>query len=401
MRIVIALLCFLILTTSPVLAVEHLTSENFKETVSKVKPKKDYYIGGESIEVDYTIEPASSEDQKKLDERYYTIHSELKDAEVEAKVTLVVGATINHPTPDDETGPGYLQMKIGDTVEGIYQIKVKVKGVVPSIDERYREIKALYFEITDADEDVLQPIALKVYNLDKFNEDINKLKEKISELSARIVELKNEGYDVSNILSKFNKLKANLTIAEEYFSSKDYGRCDSKLDDVENQIEFVNESINELKANIVYDSVKKIMDNTLNKLEDIDVYLSQIINKVSAETYANLKVEYRDLKEEYNDLSTKIDDIKENYLDKGKYLVAHAKFKEIEKDVTKLNNRTTMLFEDVKKILEKKEEKKEFDIVALLKSNWVYFLGAVVALLVTIAVIYGFRRRGRKWDELR
>jgi len=391
----------LLLTTPVSLAVEHLTSEDFKETLPTMNPKKDYYREGEKVEIEYLIEPASEGDAKKLDERYYSFMSELDGSEIKAIVTLVSGAAINHPKPGDVVEDGLLEIKIEDTVDGIYQIKVSVSGTIPEIDGRYEEVKALYFDITDADDDALPPVVLKVYDLNEFNEDIQALKDEINKLSSVVASLEDEGYDVTDVSSLLSKAQTNLTLAEEYLKSDDYKNSDSKLDAVETQIEEINTSINQMKADAIYNSLKSTLEDISSTLEDIDLYLGQVASKVNIETYTTLKADYNDLQDEYNDLNTKIGNIKSNYLDQGKYATAYSKLKEYEDDVINLNNQTASLLENVKAVLFGKPSEGGFDILGILKEYALYIGVAVLGIAVVAVAIMAFRRRGGRWDELR
>lgn len=403
MRIAVIFLgvVLLLLSTPVAIAVEHLTANDFKEPKPDIYPYKSYYRENEKVEIEYLIEPSDGAAMKKLDERCYTFKSELDNSEIKCSVTLAAGGTSFHPGPDDVVEAGLLEIKIGDTVEGIYQMKVTVSGTVPEIEGRYHEVKALYIEITDADENTLQPVILRVYNLDKFNSDLEKVKSEIEDLKSSVANLEEEGYDVTDALTKIDKIEKNISIAEEYLKTGDYKNCNEKLTVVETQIEDVKDNLDKMKVEVLYSTLKEKLDDVSSTLEDIDIYLAQVATKVSIETYTTFKSEYRDINEKYKDLSEKVNNIKSNYIDKGKYGYGYQKLQEYRDEVNNLSSRADKLFSDVKSALSGTGEQ-GWDFGKFLKEYANLIVAGMLGVIVVLAIVLILtKRRGGKWDELR
>lgn len=401
--IVLGVVFVLLLSVMPVaMAVEHLTANDFKEPKPVVNPYKSYYREKEKIEIEYLIEPSDETAMKKLDERYYTFKSELESSEIKCSVTLAAGGTSIHPGPDDVVEAGLLEIKIEDTVEGIYQMKVTVTGTIPEIDGRYKEIKGLYIEITDADENALPPVILKVYNLDKFNSDLEKVKSEVEDLKSSVASLEQEGYDVTDALNKIDKIEANISVAEEYLKTGDYKDCDEKLTAIETGIQNVKDSLDKMKVEVLYSTLRETLDEVSSTLEDVDIYLAQVATKVSLETYTTFKSEYRDLQKEYEDLSEKINNIKLNYIDKGKYEYGYQKLQEYRNEINNLSSKADQLFSDVKSALFGTGEQQGWNFGEFLKQHVGLILAIMLGVIVVLAIVLVLtKRRGGKWDELR
>jgi len=176
-RVLISTVVVLLVFTSPVFAVEHLTAEDFKEPSPSVKINGKFSLDlyasiGSKISITYTIEPKNEMSTKKLDNRYYKFISDLKDVKIRVIVYYKNDGQIYHPLPDDEVGDNFLKIDTPETKYGIEKIDVNINGYVPNICERYKEVKALYIDVSDADENVLKPVIVKVYNTTAFNRDI-------------------------------------------------------------------------------------------------------------------------------------------------------------------------------------------------------------------------------------
>jgi archaellum component FlaC len=326
----------------------------------------------------------------------------LESSEIKCSVTLAAGGTSIHPGPDDVVEAGLLEIKIEDTVEGIYQMKVTVTGTIPEIDGRYKEIKGLYIEITDADENALPPVILKVYNLDKFNSDLEKVKSEVEDLKSSVASLEQEGYDVTDALNKIDKIEANISVAEEYLKTGDYKDCDEKLTAIETGIQNVKDSLDKMKVEVLYSTLRETLDEVSSTLEDVDIYLAQVATKVSLETYTTFKSEYRDLQKEYEDLSEKINNIKLNYIDKGKYEYGYQKLQEYRNEINNLSSKADQLFSDVKSALFGTGEQQGWNFGEFLKQHVGLILAIMLGVIVVLAIVLVLtKRRGGKWDELR
>ena len=392
-KILLILALMTLLSIQVAYAVEHLTKNDFKEPSPSVKiankyVSKFYAKPKDKVEIQYIIEPKDEDCAKKLDNRYYKFLSDLENPEIRVVVYYRNDGIVHHPIPDmDELGDNYLKIKLVDTKYGVEKIRVNVTGYAPEITERFREIKALYFDISDADADVLANVTIKVFNLTRFKEDMNHIESELNKLEQSILTLK---ADYDTYLLKLRDLKNYLSIAYEYLNLEEYEKCNEKLLTIEENLEVIKNYVNRFKANTMYTEFSSKLDNISVKFDEIDLYLSKIRDVVNYSIYMMLMREYKDLKSIYNALRNDLT-ITKAYINIEDY---NSAIKILENDKMKLNNleiRCNKLYDQI--MIYTKESKKSF------KLNWLTVVVIALIIIAAIAVIRFKRRRG-KWDEL-
>ncbi len=390
-RVLISTVVVLLVFTSPVFAVEHLTAEDFKEPSPSVKINGKFSLDlyasiGSKISITYTIEPKNEMSTKKLDNRYYKFISDLKDVKIRVIVYYKNDGQIYHPLPDDEVGDNFLKIDTPETKYGIEKIDVNISGYIPNICERYKEVKALYIDVSDADENVLKPVIVKVYNTTAFNRDIKSYELKLSSLNSDISFLKARGYNVSNLLDSINSLKNDLEIAKDYLSSRDYKKSDQKLSGIESRIDDLIKTMAKMKANAYYVWISSELDNVSSILHEIDVQLAKITNKSE---YNKLNSEYEYLKTIYNSVKHNVT-IAKGYIELENYEKAISILKDQEKYLNDLKVKSNNLLNYLST-----KNKSEFSIST---DVFKIILPILIAIVVVILVLK--RRRRGKWDEL-
>ncbi|MCD6493679.1 MAG: hypothetical protein J7K36_07790, partial [Archaeoglobaceae archaeon] len=175
MRFVVLFIALLLLIT-PCHAATHLTANDFADPHPVIHPKKDYYNEGDEISLNYTIAPKIEDYAVKLDGRYYDLHTSLVNPKFEVVVAYKKGGVL------------YLNEKhieVDEWENGLHHIKVKLKGEIPAIESRLDEIPILWINVSDASNDALPSVKVKVINPKLFLESINSLKSKLKDLELK------------------------------------------------------------------------------------------------------------------------------------------------------------------------------------------------------------------------
>jgi|Deesub1362B_J571_1020462.scaffolds.fasta_scaffold00051_15 tetratricopeptide (TPR) repeat protein len=341
----IILFVTLILSTGVVYAAEHLNTSDFGEpNVQGVG--KSYYKPGERLEFLYYVVPAEDDLKVKLDNRYYYVHSSLDSVTLRATVFLATGASIQHQylngrcqNPEDtcEVLDGTVKMsfKIGDTGSsgGVDEIEVEVKGTVPSVEKRLETVKALYIEVSDADEDVLPAVEIKVLNLDQFTKDIEDIKIRYNNLHDRSNELEDEGAVTVKADDYLEKANQNITLADNYYKEGDYVKADEKLNNAEKMLDSAEVELKKAEAEFVYEQA----GDELDKLSVLLVEFELTIREARDAGLAVSSYEFQliNLKSKYTNLVEK-NDKTQDYLENNKFDDAIKRSKDVTEEVQKL-----------------------------------------------------------------
>jgi len=406
-RCLLVLILLIALATLPALAAEKLTKEYFADPHPELNPSRDYYKPGERLELTYTIKPSTEGRATALDDRYYDIYTTLKNSEIVADVTLTTGAGGTHPRPGDTyeivDGKRLLSIKIDDTGDiGIYEIKIEVDGVIPDIDERYKEESIFWVNVSDAEDDVLPPVIVKIYNLNKFSDDINSLQSNLSTLSSKIDELKEMGADVSELEDLHDSASNSLSVAEEYYQDGDYANADKKLKGVEEYIEQISNGLVKVRAEYYYDEAENTLDEVAGIVDQIDIYIEDIlISTKASRDISSYRTELRLIKKELDREFDKLSRA-EDYLTEEKYTEAEEKAKEVLNEANDLKERAQILLDDVKAVLSTSTpESTQTPVVATAMDPLLIVGISVVVALVSVVATMAFMRRRKKWDELK
>ncbi len=244
----------------------------------------------------------------------------------------------------------------------------------------------MYIDVSDADENVLKPVIVKVYNTTAFNRDIESYELKLNSLNSDISFLKARGYNVSNLLDSVNSLKNDLEIAKDYLSSRDYKKSDQKLSGIESRIDDLIKTMTKMKANAYYVWISSELDNVSSILHEIDVQLAKITNKSE---YNKLNSEYEYLKTIYNSVKHNVTSAK-GYIELENYEKAISILKDQEKYLNDLKVKSNNLLNYLST-----KNKSEFSIST---DVFKIILPILIAIVVVILVLK--RRRRGKWDEL-
>ena len=130
----VLLILFVTICVKPSFGAETVTKDNFAEPIIKINDKT--YIPnetvvafnlGDKIKIYYKIEPKTDDDAKKIDDRYYYIHTSLENADISVDLRYKNGAA----TLDIEDFS--LQVPDADSLDGVASIEIELTGYVPPI----------------------------------------------------------------------------------------------------------------------------------------------------------------------------------------------------------------------------------------------------------------------------
>ena len=386
-------------------AFETLTKDNFAEPI--IEPKlKDYYMPGESISFNFTIQPKTEDDAKLIggtsgSPRLYEFNTSLDSPTIEVIVSYTSGGGIIRKVNDN-----YLAADVYGPEGGVSKIEVKVSGVVPSISTRVSEIVALNIDIQDAEDGVIEPVKIKVVNENAFSKDISDLEQKYEDLTGKVDALEEKGASVSDLRAKLKDTKEKIDEGRGYFESKKYLDADKSLSEAEDMLNEAEMLIEEREVSFLIDEAKDELNEMFTKMAELEV----VINDLKSKGKPTLEYETKlaTYKQYYSDLNTKIEDAKD-YLKEGLYDEAKSKAEEVVNEADQYISEMESLITSLQpKTPTQTPGMKFFDgFMEWLNENRDKILiygGGLIGLLIVVFVIYkGVKRymKRRKWDELK
>ncbi len=424
-RLAIALIVLFVLI-HPVLAIEKLNTSDFKEPDVTLKINGEDYKPilsggkfvvdkvcekGDQIVASYTVEPVDSSAAKIVGGRTYTIRTELALPSSEPAIRgsvyyLPSGGGISFSSP---VGQSFIDVKVVqyDEASNAYaldQIKVNVTGTTPPPSSRLQEVKVVWFDVQDADENCLPPVVLFVVDYAKFQSDMNSVKERYSNLSA-VLDKYIGKVDTSTLSSYLDSASKNESLAETYYSDKDYVKADERLKFASEWLEKADTEAKKVKAEYACDQADKKLREIGGILDKIDLYLAQIeSNKlVNTTTLLNYKASFKSMQDESSSLTEELTTANA-YLTNGKYSEAEIKANNILNNAEELKNSANGLLDQLKKVISPEATPKTTSQPFKMPNIDFRLTGLVIGGVIALAAVtIGIRRymRRRKWDELK
>ena len=246
-----------------------LDSSYFFVSISGVN--KDYYLGGEYIKVYYKIRPAYRDLAQYVDDRFYTVYTNLQDSSIIGAVIYMTGFTRQVPFSGEDycgnyDGGKYVQINVVGTLEGLAGIDLQISGKIPHVNERLKKVTLIWFDVADSKKDTISPVSVYVVNSSKFELDIENLNEILSSCKSKIKYYANYGLDVSYVEELANSVAEKISEAIDYYSDGEYASADNSLRMAEsllNELMYNFESLESEKLN-------KLANQTSEKEEQID-----------------------------------------------------------------------------------------------------------------------------------
>ncbi|WP_290596639.1 MULTISPECIES: hypothetical protein [unclassified Archaeoglobus] len=397
MRKILLILAFILLI-QPVIALEHLTADNFDQPETSVNPEKNYYFPGDNIQATYIITPKTDDDMEliggeKDNPRTYTFKTSLENAQwTEVTINYYLGSW-SEDVKGNEAKIDVKYFYLDEERKGVRSIEVNISGIIPQVDERIKNVIIVNVTVEDCDDDALSPLTVKVVNVERFLEDIQKLRSDADNLK---LDLENAGVTYNE--SDFDEVYSLLDSAEKLVDKGSYVEADDKITQAENKLEDISSKADKLKAETARDYVDSVLDEAYLNLSVTEVSLNKVAESENytlfVESYAELKSTYDELKKEFDDAIQMIEE--------GKYIQAYEK-------LTELKPKADTLLKDVNDLLSRIEGEPKgeggfsipFNLQFTLPFSLLYLVAIVGAAAVAIAVAIVLRRRRGKWDELR
>ncbi len=398
------------------LAAEQISSDNFSEPI--IEPKlKDFYLPGETLSFNLTIQPKTDDDAKKIDGRYYEFSTSLESAEITVKVVYGGTGAIRY-----FTGKDYVKADVKDWEDGVVEIKVEVSGRVPNVEGRLSEIYALYVDIQDAEENAVPPVKIKVVNVQAFESYISELKSKLSSLKDKADELEAKGVYVVLAKEKLKTAEDSLKDGENYFSSKEYILANESLSKAESYIVEAEKSLRKAELEYKKSKLEEELGDLLYLMDEADV----IVTKLKSEGISTLNYEIKleDFKRTYAELNQKLATAGD-YIDKELFDDAEKLLNEVEKTLDEKIDEINGMIAEMQGLIketptptqtptpEKKESafkpitdavNKLSEFLSENRDRILLYSGIAVAVVVVAFASYkglkGYMRR-RRFDELK
>lgn len=422
----IALLLLLALAIHPVMGLEELNTSDFKEpdvTVSingvKEKPySKDGRLlldkvleKGDSIKVNYPVQPINEESAKKAVDRTYTVKTDLKNGLIEASLYYRKGGG---QTFESTPGKDYMDIKVSDWEDGLREINCTIQGTTPAPSKRLQEVKAIYFDIQEAEDKCLPPVVLLVVDYSEFQSDIHAMNKRYNNLTSTLDKYsgKTDTGDLSDYLDRAHQ---NLSVAKSFYNDGEYKKADSKLDNTKEWLDTADREADKVQAEYAHQKAKEGLDEIASTLDEIELYLEEVKKKdvLNTSTLLDYKSEFKRMKEKVSSLSEELASA-ESYIDNGNYANAKSKAQNVLNSTEKINSSANSLLEELKSIISVGEgqtpqttatpgQTKEAPAFTMPSINfkWVAIVIGVGAVLFGAGI--GVRKyiRRRKWDELK
>ncbi len=390
----IAVAVLLIIACSLVsLAAEQIGKDDFTSNFPTIEPKKDYYSPGDKITVTYVIAPKnidSEVNRKKLDGRQYLISTELDQAEWNVKVIYYkdIIATLGPPIKSKEAN---IYVKEWD--DGLQEIEINLTGVIPQISGWYEEVTLLSFQISDADEDSLEPVTVKVVDSSKFEAELSDIENEYNEL---YYQLENATFDVSDILDLLKDVKKDLEYADKYYSEGEFEEAEDSLDSAKENLDNAKDEFFKASLNHRFEELNKEKKDISAELTLLKYEIDELEKK--GLNVAFLKANVSEIEDNLETLEETLSKVSvqlesENYASAEKNIeIAEERLNDIKIGLDKLKSEVYNL---------KAEQKGLLDVLLQYLEHYLLYIAGVLVVIIGVVLVVKLRGRRGKWDELR
>ncbi|AKG91750.1 hypothetical protein GAH_00922 [Geoglobus ahangari] len=413
-------LLILVITLLTLIGISHaaqtVTKDNYAEPV--IEPKlKDYYLPGESLSVNMTIEPKTSDDAEIIDGRVYEFNTSLDDPSMLVTVEYAGFGGGGIVTP----GKDYVKVDVKDWEGGLSRIVVEVSGKVPEVSQRIARIVVIGVDIQDAEGDAISPVVINVVNTALFSEYISSLEKRYDNLSAKATELESKGVAVADIIVKLNSAKTRIDDGKTYFNEGKYGEANTSLAQAEEYLNEAENLIRKTEVELLIETAKDKLDIMFNKMTELELLIQKLKSK--DKSTLNYEVKLEEFKQSYSEIAKKISQA-EDYLNNGLYDDAENTVNDAIKQIDERTSEINSLIDEVAPQVEETPTPQETEtpqgpgigervseffsgIASWLSENrdriLLYGGGVVVLALLGFVGYRGVKAymRRRKWDELK
>ncbi len=372
-------------------AAEQIGKDDFASNFPTVEPKKDYYSQGDKVTVTYLIQPKTEDEEarKKLDNRHYIISTELNQPEWKISVVYYDGGIESFSVRDEKE----VDVHVKDWEEGLKQISINLTGVIPQISDWYEEVTLLSFQISDADENSIEPVTVKVVDSSKFEAELSDIESEYNELYYQV---ENATFDISDILDLLKHVKEDLEYAEKYYSEGKFEEAEDSLNSAKENLEnarneFLKASLNHRFEEL--DKEKKDISAELTLLKyEIDELEKKGLNVVF------LKANVSGIEDDLETLDKTLSKVS-IYLESENYASAEKNIEIAEEKLNDIKNELDKLKSEVYNL--KSEQKGLLDALLQYSEQYLLYITGVLVVVIVAVLVVKFRGRRGKWDELR
>ncbi|MFO7966142.1 MAG: hypothetical protein R6U44_00890 [Archaeoglobaceae archaeon] len=426
---VIAILLLLII--HPVFGLEEINNSDFKEPdvslsingveekpylkdneflVDKVMEKDD------SIKIIYPVQPINEESSEDAVDRTYTVKTDLKNGLIKSSLYYRKGGG---QTIESTPGKDYLDVKVGNWEDGLREINCTIQGNTPQPSARLQEIKAIHFDIQEAEDNCLPPVMLMVIDYNKFQSDISTMKEEYDNLDSFLDDYSGKT-DTSELNEYLGYAQQNLSVGESYYKEGEYIRADEKFNSVEEWLNKADSAAEKVEAEYSYEQADKKLDSIGSTLDKIELYLEEVEVKdmLNSSTLLDHKGEFKGMQTDTTTLKEELASA-ESYMDNENYAKAKSKAENVLNSSVSVEGEANSLLGELKNVLKigedtqsnssnpsattTEEANEEAAAFAMPKIDFKW-----VAIAIGLAVIIGSAGMGarkyirrRRWDELK
>lgn len=416
-RVLLILAFMLITLTGIAIAAQTVTKDNFAEPI--VEPKlKEYYLPGEYLSVNMTIEPKTADDAELIDGRVYEFNTSLENPSMKVTVEYAGFGPVRIYQGND-----YIKADVKEWEDGLSKIVVEVSGKTPKVNQRIGKVIVIGVDIQDAEDDAVSPVVINVVNRDLFMSYISQLEERLNAVSSKVDQLESKGVAVAEIRLKLNSAKTKLDDGKAYFNDGKYGDANASLSDAEKYIDEAENLVRMAEINLLVETAKDKLDIMFSRMTELELLIQSL--KSEGKSTLSYEVKLEEFKQEYSGFNSRISHA-EDYMNKGLYDDAETVLNDIISGIDSKTEEINQLIDEIKPMVEKTpapaqteqktpegpgvgERVSEFfsGITSWIVENrdriLLYGGGIVVLAIAGFAGYKGVKAymRKRKWDELK
>ncbi len=388
-RVLLTVVLLVIVSLPAASAAEQIGKANFASSIPIIEPKVEYHNQGDKVTVTYLIKPKTDDDRKKLDDRHYILSTELNMPEWKISIVYYNGGIESFSIKDEKE----VDVHVKNWEDGLGQISINLTGFIPQISEWYQEVVLLSFKISDADEDSLAPITVKVVDQLKFEMKLSEIEDAYMNLYRQV---ENATFDVSDVLDLLKGAERDIKYAKEYYSK--------------NKFEEAKDSLSTAKEKIENAGIKFLKSRLKSKFEELELEKKDISNELTLIRYeldefekrglnvVLLKVNLSEIEEDLKFLDETLSKIS-IHLESENYPTAEKNIKIAEEKLNGVRVKLEELKSEVSKI--RAEQRGLFDTLIQFLKQYLIYIGGIIVGIIGVVLATRLRGRRRKWDELR
>jgi len=429
-KILIVLLIILMLIY-PVGALKIINSTDFRNPDINVTRGEDFIstdiIGGkikvssvfkkgDSIEVEYIIEPDNEEIAEELggeQGRSLTVRTELNNPRIDHLLKFSSGGVTNKPytIPGKNFKVIELPKYDPDAETSVSKITFNLQGTAPDPKSRAKEVYALRFELEEAQVDAIPPLVILVIDETKFETDQSKMDEQLENLN-QILDYYTGKTDTSNLNSLIKSASDNLSLSKSLYNDELYKEANDKLNYASDWIEKSYKEAEKVKASYAFSQAEDKVKDIENTVSKIEFYIAEIEDRdlINATARLNYKLEFKDLQEETDKLKEDLSKA-EAHMDNDKFTEAEVLSNQIINDSKSVKTSSDSLFGELSRIISPEETPTAIETSTTEPEssfevpNIDFKLIGIVLLIIILIGVGGlggkkFLKR-KKWDELK